>query len=205
MVGRDVRAPIAQDPSPGRTTKSRRSSDAEALEYARGIHAEARETNKDLFTRAQIVLTVDGVLIAWAAGVLGARPDDLARTVAVFGWTTWAELAIALAAFVVSVLSAALALYPRSMQGPGPTPGEINFSFMWFFRHVADIDPDTFVEAAQRADAASEVRARLTQVAIMSPLMVRRVRWLNRAFAALAVALALFSVAAADYVIRLNG
>jgi hypothetical protein len=50
-----------------------------------------------------------------------------------------------------------------------------------------------------------EIRARLTQVMIMAPIMVRRARWLNRAFLCTALAFVFFAVAEADYVIRLPG
>ena len=174
------------------------------LEYARGVHSEMRAANHDLYTRAQIVLTIDGVVLAAVGAGLAGQPDDLEATVAVFGATTWAALGLAAAAVLASVLSSALALYARHMQGrPSHATKSYEPANMWFFRHVAELDPARYIEVAERADAAFETRARLAQVTIMAPIIVRRAQWVNRAFASTALAFAFFALAAADYLIRL--
>src|SRR5207253_3013680 len=128
-----------------------------ALEYARGIHAEAHDFNKELYRRAQIVITLDGVIIAAAGAVLSAQPDDLRRTVSVFGSTTWAALALAGAALIASVLSSAMALYSRHMQGAKRNAGAAYMpanayvpANMWFYRGVAELDPGRFIEVAEQ-------------------------------------------------------
>jgi hypothetical protein len=176
-----------------------------SLEYARGVHSELRAMNSDLYTRAQIVLTIDGVVLAAVGAALAGQPDDLARTVDVFGVTTWTALGVAAAALIASVLSSALALYARHMQGRRPVARSDAYepATMWFFRHVAELDPVRYVEVAERADAAFETRARLAQVTVMAPIMVRRAQWVNRAFASTALAFGFFALTAADYLIRL--
>jgi hypothetical protein len=176
-----------------------------AIEYARGVHAEVRDSNKDLYTRAQIVLTLDGIVLGATGATLAAKPDDLSKTFAVFGATTWVALGVAGAALIASVLSSALALYSRHKQGPRPGDNAYQPGNMWHYARVADLDRARFIEIAEQADMVFEIRARLTQVTIMAPIMVRRARWLNRAFLCTALAFVSFAVAAADYVIRLPG
>ena len=68
---------------------------------------------------------------------------------------------------------------------------------------IAELDdPAVFLNAAERADEAFETRGRLAQVLAMSPVMVRRPRWLNVSFACVALGVTLLAVAAADYVVR---
>jgi hypothetical protein len=120
-----------------------------ALEYARGIHAEALESNNALYTRAQFVLTLDGLLLAAAGAALAAKPDDLQTTVTVFGGTTWAEFSIATAALIASVLSSALALSPIR-RPPLRSEGEVEYNpkTMWYWSRVAELEPDRFIERA---------------------------------------------------------
>jgi hypothetical protein len=138
---------------------------------------------------------------------LAAQPDDLSRTVSVFAGTTWAALGVAGAALIASMLSSALALYARHMQGLRGNGGAAAYepANMWFYRHVAELEPARFIERAEQADAVLETRARLAQVTVMAPIMVRRAEWLNRAFASTALAFVAFALAATDYLIRLAG
>lgn len=177
-----------------------------ALEYARGVHNEIRETNKDLYTRAQIVLTVDGVILAAAGGSLAAQTEDLSKTLVVFGVTTWFELAVAGGALIASILCSVKALYVRHLEGDPVPHGEAAYepSTMWFYRHVAELEPARFIERAAQVDNAFETRARLAQVAAMAKIMVKRARWLNLAFASTGVAFIAYAVATADYLIRLS-
>jgi hypothetical protein len=175
-----------------------------ALEVARGIHTEAVAANRELYTRAQIVLTLDGIVIGATAAALAGKPGDLRDAVNVFAGTTWLALAVAGAALVGSVLSSALALFSRHAGGPRAAVNTYEPANMWYYARIAALDPTQFVERTAQADADFEVRARLSQVAIMAPIMVRRARWLNRAFASTALSFVAFALAAADYLVRLS-
>jgi hypothetical protein len=174
-----------------------------ALEVARGIHAEVLASNRDLYTRAQIVLTLDGIVLGATAAALAGKPDDLRGTVNVFAATTWLALAVAGAALVASVLSCALALFSRHRRGPDVGAVRYEPLNMWFYARIAALDPVQFVERTSQANTDFEVRARLGQVAVIAPIMVRRAQWVNRAFASTALSFVAFAIAAADYIVRL--
>jgi hypothetical protein len=178
-----------------------------ALEYARGVHAEAHDFNRDLYRRAQIILTLDGIVIAVTGAALAAQPDDLRKTVAIFGSTTWVAVGVAGAALLAAVLSSAMALYSRHRQGARGDGDEDAYApaNMWFYGRIAELDRRRFIYVAEQADEVFETKARLAQVAIMAPIIVRRARWLNRAFVCTALALGAFALGAVDYVIRLAG
>jgi hypothetical protein len=175
----------------------------DALEYARGLHGEIHASNKDLYNRAQIVLTLDGIVLAAGGAALAAKPDDLRRAVDVFAATTWVALGIAGSALIASVLSSALALFSRHRQGRDSGGAVYEPATMWFYARVAELDRHRFVEAAERADAAFETRVRLEQVATMAPIMVRRAAWVNRAFGFTALTFVAFALASTDYLVRL--
>jgi hypothetical protein len=104
-----------------------------ALEVARGLHAEVRASNRDLYTRAQIVLTLDGIVLGATAAALAGKPDDLRGAVNVFAATTWLALAVAGAALVASVLSCALALFSRHRREPHAGASACEPADMWFY------------------------------------------------------------------------
>jgi hypothetical protein len=174
-----------------------------ALEIARRIHAEVISANRDLYTRAQIVLTLDGIVLGATAAALAGKPGDLRRTINVFATTTWVALAVAGAALIASVLSCALALFSRHGRDPNAAAVRYEPKSMWYYARIAALNPEQFVERMAQADTDFEIRARLWQVAIMAPIMVRRARWVNRAFASTALSFVAFALAATDYVVRL--
>ena len=71
-----------------------------------------------------------------------------------------------------------------------------------FFRQIAYLDRDRLVERGAQAGAGFEAKARLTEVAILAPVLVQRATWVNRAFVLTAGALIALALASADYVVR---
>jgi hypothetical protein len=164
------------------------------------------DMNREISTRAQALLTVDGVLITAFGAIIASSPDDLRKVVAVFGLRTWIFLGLAGAALVFAVLSAAISL--RSLHRRGPSidasnRNEYKADNMWFYGHIAQLDRERFLDCAQQADASWEARARLVQAAIISPLILNRAKWLNRGFTLTALGLTFVAVTAADYLSRL--
>ena len=52
-----------------------------AAEYARGVHRETLDFNRGLYTRAQIVLTLNGVLLGAVGAGLASNPDTVRKIV----------------------------------------------------------------------------------------------------------------------------
>jgi len=192
-----------------------RPADVRAVEYARGVHRDNLDLNKDLYTRAQIILTLDGVVLAGVAAGLARDPADVAAIVRRFSSLTWVLLALATAALIVSVLSAAQALYShhRSREPSWFLPARwirrqsqsaIGPWHMWYFGGIAEVPTEEFATQAMRElrnDPDYEAHVRLAHVWGMSVTMVRRADQLNRAFVCTALALVFFALAAADYLI----
>lgn len=182
------------------------SSELEALEFARNVHDDMILSNRDLYTRAQWILTVDGVSISLIAGRMLASPKDLRPVTAEFTLVTWVLLSSAGLFLLWSVLSAVLAIRSAYRTGPQHAVGAKNLrpEQMWFFRHVAQIPREDFVREGARATRSWEITARLAQAAAMAPNMVKRARWLNRSILGAGLGYALFGCALADYVVSVQ-
>ena len=173
-----------------------------ALEYARSLRAATIAANASLYTRAQIVLSLNGIILGAVGAFVITNPTDLRDTIRAFGATTWLALGVAGGALAVSILGAAFVIRPRGVKYRhrlACTPEN-----MWFFARIAQLDRNEFLTTGEQIDASIEIRVHLSEVMTMAPIMVGRIRRLSVAFSAMAVELLAFTVATADYVIRLR-
>jgi hypothetical protein len=176
-----------------------------AVEYARNVHEETLDFNRELYLRAQIVLVLDGVVLGALGGALVSKPDDITEIVGRFSCLTWVFLALATLALLISVLSATGALYSRHRLA-----SKSSESKWWFYDAIyratrgtpgaADIFVKDVLKRAQ-VDPLFEAHVRLHQVIIAAETMVRRANRLNCAFLGTGVALGFFALAAVTYVI----
>lgn len=179
----------------------------EALEFARNVHSSMMETNRDLYTRAQWILTIDGLFTSLLVGRFLTAPKDLRPAIAEFAPLTWTLLAAACVALMWSVLAAILAIRSSYRAGPHHVSSaqKIEPEQMWFFRHVAELSPSAYVSKGLRATQDVEAKARLSQAAAMAPNMVSRARWLNRSIFGAGSGFVLFALAVINYVVIVLG
>jgi hypothetical protein len=195
----------ADDISPGAVR-------SDAVEFARGVHSEMWAINQSLVNRAQVVLTLNGVILGVLGAGLTSDPRDLHTVVEIFGWSTWGLLAIAGAALVGSIVCCAQVMASSFWKKP-PLAGHrreaslrlpLEAEYMWFFRDLAQhaSAPDDYVTIGSEMSQSDETRARLSQALAMAPNVRRRAWWVNSAFGLIAIALIFFAIAAADYIVR---
>jgi hypothetical protein len=200
----------ANSPSSGETPTTEPPQPGPAVDFARGVHTEMLETNKNLVNRAQVVLTLDGVILDIVGAGARASPSSLRNVADSFGWSTWVLLAVAGVALVASILCCAQAtastfwkkLFVTATDTPPLEP-----EHMWFFRDLAKhaAHPETFIARGTKMSEEDEVRARLSQSLAMAPNVLDRARQVNTAFALLAITLIFFALASADYLARVVG
>jgi hypothetical protein len=178
-------------------------SDAPGLAYSRQLHAELAALNRDLYSRAQTILTLDGLVIGVFGAVISSSPDDVAKTVAQAATSTSILAVLAITALACSVVSALMALHSRHRSGATHTdPTKVDDTHLWFFARIADVDRDSFLKAATEVDDTQEKRIRLLQIATMAPIMRRRADWVNAAYAFSALGLIAFVAAGLGYLIQ---
>jgi hypothetical protein len=77
-------------------------SESQALDFARNVHSDMLGTNRDLYTRAQWILTLDGVFTSLVAGRFLTAPKDLRPAITEFTPLTWALLTLVCMALMPS-------------------------------------------------------------------------------------------------------
>jgi hypothetical protein len=182
--------------------------DPKALDWARAVHAEMLATNSGLNTRAQVALTLDGVLLGAISAGLLANSDDVRAIVHTFNDLASMLAAAGGVALILSILSCVLALFPTHMFGR-PSKEEraaLSAETMWFFPDVASHvkrggqGKPEFIERSMKLSPEDEARARCSQVATMAPYVLIRGNLVGAAFIFIGLALILFALSAGVYI-----
>lgn len=178
-----------------------------AVQFARGVHTEMLAANQNLINRAQVLLSLSGVVLGVIGAGLTGSVNDLRQVVSMFEWWMWALLSAAGIALIASIgccASAMISTHWRRVKPLRQKPTPLDPEHMWFFKDVAGhaSNPQCFLARGAQLHEADEVRARLRQALNMAPNVRSRARWVNAGFAFLAGALVLFALTAASYLAR---
>jgi hypothetical protein len=188
-----------------------------ALEYARRLYANVLDWYKLADTKAQLLLTVDGVFVTVLAGAVLGDPQETSDRVQRFGPETWALLGAAALALLLSVACAALCLWSRSGLGGaairrlmqrelGVDPGRrASYSpeVAWWFGMIATLEPRHIAATIKDADERFERDALVAQIVVLSRNVLRKHTWVNRGWALAAAGAGSVVVLTATYLVRL--
>jgi hypothetical protein len=183
---------------------------SEALDYTRRVNAETLDWYKNADLKSQILLTIDGVFLAFLTASVFKAPRDLQPIVARFGLETWFLLGLMTLALSGSIVSALLSLRSRGMlrrpdgrnDEAGTPEVEPVAAKMWFFEDIRRNDQKEFIRALHRVDQALEIDAVGHSAFILASNVSRKHRWVNVGFLLAGATLLLFLAAAVSYVIR---
>jgi hypothetical protein len=84
-----------------------------STEYLRRLHDDVLSWYRTADTKAQLILTLDGIFITIVSANILVKPDELQARKESFGPVTWSLLGLAAAAMVCSVASAVVCLHSR--------------------------------------------------------------------------------------------
>ncbi|WP_077487880.1 hypothetical protein [Sinomonas mesophila] len=164
-----------------------------ALAFARSLHEDLLTNNRDLYGRAQMVLTLDGLIASAIGAVVSTSPDEVARSAALAGPVVGSIVLLALALLAASVTCALIALHVR--RGSSPRPASVGVGHLWSWARIAEVDPADFQDAAGQVTEELETQVRLHQITVMARFMRVRANWTNRAFVAAAASFVLLVLA----------
>jgi hypothetical protein len=124
--------------------------------FARGLHTEMLTTNQNLINRAQVVLSLNGVIIGVIGAGLTGDVKDLREAFKVFEWCTWVLLSAAGIMLIASIACCAWVMVsthwrrPASLRKKKKKPTPLKPEYMWFFKDIVDHDsqPERFIERA---------------------------------------------------------
>jgi hypothetical protein len=184
-----------------------------SLEYLRRLYANVLDWYRVADSRAQLILTVDGVFITIVTGGVFAKPDDLAAWQGVFGPDTWLFLSAAALAIVGSIICALLCLHTRLFEATASyvsnnykvDPADIETyvpGVSWWYGMIATMDQRLMVQYLQTADGMFEIDALANQIVLLSRMILRKHRWANMGWLLAGVSLFCLVAAGASYMVR---
>jgi hypothetical protein len=182
------------------------------LEYARRMYDRAIDWYKVAESKAQLILTVNGVFATITFGLLSGNVSELRRSRAAIGPETWVFLAAAFAALCCSIGLAAACLRSRHEENVRRDfeqlkvdPAKIDTyrpEALWYFGHLAKLDWEAVVEKLRGADYKFELIALTYNVHGLATVVLRKHRLINAGWTLTSVALVALIAAGASVLVR---
>ena len=185
--------------------------EAPRLDYLRRLYDNVFYWYRLADTKAQLILTLDGLVITlFTAAVLG-DPNDLDARVKAFTEATWVTLSAAMAALLCSVAAALMCLRSRLHRSHiqqtleehdlDPCAPQSYAPVSWWFGTIATLEPRRMTDILIKADGSFEARALATQIPLLSRNVLAKHRWANRGWLLAGLGLGLMIVSIAVVVI----
>jgi hypothetical protein len=185
-----------------------------AVEYLRHLESGLRFWYQAADIKAQVVLAINGALVALVGGSLLGNRDDVARTVAVFGPETWVFLVGMTAAFALSIACAVICLVARGLRGRGVREEFADYrvdpsdaktyvpEVTGFFLQLASLQPKPFTERMRTVDPSFVLQALSSNRIRFATNILHKHRWVNGAFICTGVGLGFLLCLGVSYLIR---
>jgi hypothetical protein len=205
---RDVKAHISDAATPQPQPETTEA----AVAYIRRVYASTREWYAVAETKAQLLLTVNGIFVSILFGVLFGRLGNVnSSTAARFGPETWVFLGVAVAALVSALACAAGCLWSFhghakeefARLGVNPDdPTTYRPEVLWYFGHLAHLQWDAIAETLRGADQNFEAETLSYNVFDLSVKVLRKHRLVNAGWALTALALIALVAAGTSFFLR---
>jgi hypothetical protein len=184
-----------------------------ALEHARHLFDNCLDWYRSADAKAQVLLSLDGVFLAFLTSSVFGRPSDAALVVRRFGVDTWTFLGVMCAALTVSIFSAIRCLWSRTysehdlkkkIAEAAPDKDGYPPQVTWFFQFVHRLDPDTYTRQLLKVDEPYAIKVLASQIVELSRTVLAKHSWINLGFTSAAISLIAFVGALVSYVVRLR-
>jgi hypothetical protein len=190
---------------------------AARTEYARRVYDRVMDWYKVAETKAQLILTVNGVFITIGFGIVSAKPDGVSVPTRTVGPETWGFLALAVSALAGAIGAAAACLLSRhrhnikiDFKRLGIDPDErdelvaLPVETLWYFGHLASLPFRRVVNSFDQIDEDDEFKILAFHVVGLSRVVLRKHRLVNAGWLLTSVALLSLLAAITSYAIRLS-
>jgi hypothetical protein len=189
----------------------------EAVEYVRRVYDDVLGWYHSADTKAQVLLGLDGAFLAFLAAATFQKTDDLEKLVESFSpWTSRLLFSMSVT-LVLSMLAAVYCLWSRisfassldhvieNARTPARRRSEYPPDVMWFFQHLAVLDPDRLRQTLAHVDSAFELNAMASQLEKLSSNVRKKHIAVDLGFGLALTTLVLFAGAAASYLVGFLG
>jgi hypothetical protein len=188
---------------------------AARTEYARRVYDRGLDWYKVAETKAQLVLTVNGVFVTIGFGVVSAGRGGVGARAGDLGPETWAFLAVAMSALAGAVTAAAGCLLSRhrhnikadfkrlridhkDLTSQSPYPVEA----LWYFGHLGSLPFARTVASFEQITEADEFKILTFHVVGLSQVVLRKHRLVNAGWLLTSVTLLSLLAATTSYAVR---
>jgi hypothetical protein len=187
------------------------------LAYTKALYTNIIDWYKDVQTRAQLLLTLDGAFVTILSGVIFAKGTDLQAATENFGLETWMFLGALGLSFGFSGLFTILALMPlglnenriwerfeKTMQEDARAGRTPPTSVMWYSQFVQRVGRDNFLRDSAKIGDREEQAALASQIFALSERLGRKYRWVFYGYVGAGAALLMLLLTVGSYLIRIR-
>jgi Family of unknown function (DUF5706) len=176
-------------------------------DFITALYHDRLEWFRDVQTRAQVLLTIDGIFTGFLTGTLLGKANDVRAVVDHFGPETWAFLLVMGLALGLSLLLTVAALNPRlskrqvtammrKKRSQNPYPADV----MWWFMLVSRLaDSDRYIDELVNAPADLKDRALAFEVYSLGKHLEFKFAKVRTAFRCTSIALIAFLATGGSY------
>jgi hypothetical protein len=181
-------------------------------EYVRHVYERAIDWYKVAESKAQLILTVNGVLVTVIFGITADHVSDGGELAKISGVETWCFFVISTSALLGAVTSAAACLWSRhganskgtfALLGVDPErPDTYRPEVLWYFGDLAHLQMEPAAALISQADREFEKVTLSYNVVHLARIVLRKHRFINAGWALTALAIASLILAWASVFVR---
>lgn len=174
-----------------------------ALEFSRRLYERTIDWYKNADSKAQIILTLNGALIAFLTSNIFKNPDDILKLTNKFSSLTCLLLSLMCLCLGGSIISALMCM--QSRMGNSAEIEKLKNSAQYlpnellFFGTIAHLKPDKFQSELKKISKKSEVEGLAGQIYLLSKNVSAKHKCVNCGFAFIGGALIFFLLGGISY------
>ena len=186
----------------------------DALDYARRVFDKVLDWYKNADSKAQIILTLDGIFLTFLTSSVLRNPNEISSVISRFKFDTWLFLALMCLCLVGSIVSALMCLWSRVFlhaqqdsvliraKEELKTSERYSPNVMLFFKTISWLDHDEFQEQLGTVDKEFEIKALASQISLLSKRVYRKHLLINCGFVLAGASLIFFLAVGISYLAR---
>jgi hypothetical protein len=184
---------------------------SDALDYSRLVFEKVIDWYKNADSKAQIILTVDGVFLTFLTTSIFKDPDELSKITQRFTTYTWIFLIAMCVCLIGSILSALMCLWSRILLSSKRDSvlmrekksigeaGKYSPSVMLFFMTISWLDHDKFQSELAQVNEEFEIKALASQSYLLSKRVYVKHVLINSGFVLSGASLIFFLASGISY------
>ncbi|MFI9561628.1 Pycsar system effector family protein [Nonomuraea endophytica] len=183
-----------------------------SVEYARRMYDRVIDWYKVAEAKAQLILTINGVVATIIFGLLSGRLSELRNASPVIGPETWVFLGVSLGALCGSIGFATACLHSRHNYNIRTDFAQLGIvadnqatyrpEGLWYFGHLATLRWQWVAEALRAADDDAEILTLTYNVHGLAKVVLRKHRLINTGWTLTSLGLIALIAAAASLIVR---